>query len=158
MDESPGLIIRKSDLRRRIANWIIAIIVLNLILACVWWALVTKAPAGKDPCAANLKQIGLALLNYANENNGALPTSKDALNIAQDHFVCPTGNGSYLLLFDGVRFSDFAVDTIIACDPITNHHSGINVLFGDGHIEWIRDTKQITNQISQGIRPVIYKP
>jgi hypothetical protein len=116
-------------------------------------------------CGANLRQIGAAMMMYANVNRGAYPDAPEALvatqNIASDCFVCPatahtpapsTSSNpgqrtppalvpgkhlSYVYLGKGLS-NRAGANTVLAYEPLTNHRdAGINVLFGDGRVGFV---------------------
>jgi prepilin-type processing-associated H-X9-DG protein len=113
-------------------------------------------------CAGNMKQIGLACLLYSNENKGAYPPDLGTLlktqDITPDVFICPSSgitfpndlkganvdkqiawinaNGSYVYLGKGMNNSASA-DHVIMYEKKEDHdHDGMNMLYGDGHVEW----------------------
>jgi prepilin-type processing-associated H-X9-DG protein len=58
-----------------------------------------------------------------------------AENLNQPHHL------SYIYAGRGVQASSVHPDTIIAYEPLTNHTTGMNVLFGDGHVEFVDAAK-----------------
>jgi prepilin-type processing-associated H-X9-DG protein len=121
-----------------------------------------RETANRVKCASNMRQIGQALLLYAVENQGEYPPTLDELLLTQDitpHvFNCPTsaespapgetvedqaanlstgGHLSYVYLGSDTGSSS-AADQIILYEPLTNHNGdGTNVLYGDGHVEFM---------------------
>ena len=132
-------------------------------------------------CASNLHQIGLAILDYANEHYAQNPVSIDQLltqpRCPPEVFICPSSNDesatgstptallgdfnkpghcSYIYLGLGTGNSSSA-DTVILYEPLSNHGwEGMNVLFGDGHAEWFdaRTSAKLIAIINTGVRPV----
>jgi prepilin-type processing-associated H-X9-DG protein len=117
---------------------------------------------GDFPCPRNLRLIGQAMLLYAVEHDDRPPGSVADLLLYLNPrtFVCPSSNDtvaragpttrateanvfaghhlSYLILFD--KFSRTASDAnvVLAYEPPSNHPGiGINVLYGDGHVEFL---------------------
>jgi prepilin-type processing-associated H-X9-DG protein len=100
-------------------------------------------------CMSNLKQIGLALIMYVNENNGRLPKTLEQLlydYIAiEKTFVCPSDTTSkktgkdLMISYEYIYTTKLAPQTILAYDrnPQAHGDQGRNALFGDGHTEWI---------------------
>ena len=112
-------------------------------------------------CASNLRQIGQGIVLYANDHGGRLPDDLSLLVLHADldpgALVCAasieeraTGNTteevaanslkrehcSFIYLGKGLVFpaSD---DLILAHEYDENHEgAGMNVLFGDGHVDW----------------------
>ena len=64
-----------------------------------------------------------------------------------------SGHLSYIYLGKEMNTKTISPDTIVAYEPLSNHGDGSNVLFGDGHVEFvspaaIRISKQRRRQIS----------
>jgi prepilin-type processing-associated H-X9-DG protein len=118
-------------------------------------------PAWRVICASHLKQIGQAMLLYANENGGTSADSFVTLlrtqDLVPDVFVCPKDDiepaedvdafaadpgprhCSYLYLGDRLPmpFNALPAEAILAYDRLDNHEGdSINILFGDGHAEF----------------------
>jgi prepilin-type processing-associated H-X9-DG protein len=139
-------------------------------------------------CASHLKQIGTGIQLYARDHGGSLPDSFATVlrteDLTPDLFVCPTDGAvaaesvavfkgtpadcSYVYLGDGLT-SDAAADVIVAMDRLDNHdHDGINILFGDGHTDFIqiglrnKPTPawwlEIEDQIVKHVRPIRLPP
>ena len=119
-------------------------------------------------CAANLKQIGLAMIMYANSHQDQFPASLQEVFSESEMdavtFVCPTsadtpaqgpttqataaalgqpGHCSYIYLGKGLTAPQASNDShiVLAYEPLSTHRgplgSGMNVLFGDGQVEFI---------------------
>ena len=121
-----------------------------------------RETSNRVKCASNMRQIGQAILIYANNNQGNYPQRPEQLLLAQSitsHvFVCPstaqtpapgatpaaqaqvlsTGpHQSYAYVGAGLDFTADA-ETVVLYEPVTNHlGDGANVLFGDGHVEFV---------------------
>jgi len=115
-------------------------------------------------CFSNLKQIGLAIRQYAIDNGGFLPCASNGANFEllrssgylTDYkiFVCPSSkakipkegsalkeeNVSYLYFGAGLTSND-SPDSAIACDKPGNHEKYGNALFLDGHAQGCPGTK-----------------
>lgn len=112
-------------------------------------------------CAKNLKQIGLAMYEYAEEHEGNYPDTLGGLlafhgdAIALTIFVCADttdtpavgstaqergaqldagGHGSYVYLGKG-KSRAAPANTVLVYEPLGRHRGkGLNVLFGDGRV------------------------
>jgi prepilin-type processing-associated H-X9-DG protein len=113
-----------------------------------------RETANRVKCAQNMKQIGLALLAYGNNNRGAYPPDLQTLlsnssTLSTVAMTCPSttdipapnasvfsagGHLSYVYV-PGNNTSAAATD-ILLYEPMTNHTDGTNILFGDGHVEF----------------------
>jgi prepilin-type processing-associated H-X9-DG protein len=134
-------------------------------------------PANRAKCSNNLRQIGLALLMYANDHGGQFPDTLNVLlltdseyTLTSDIFTCPSssderatgqtpaevarnltaepGHLSYVYVGAGLTTVTATDDRIVAYDNPRNHTDGINVLFGDAHVEFL-DRKQAEQAIAK---------
>jgi prepilin-type processing-associated H-X9-DG protein len=122
-----------------------------------------RETANRVKCASNLRQIGQAILLYANDHDGQFPDTlqtlfKDEdLDLTPGVFVCPSANDvqatgatreeiarnldepnhmSYVYLGRGLTKAS-PKDTVVAYDREINHgRQGGNVLYADGHVDW----------------------
>jgi len=136
-------------------------------------------------CASNLRQIGQAMLLYANENRGQFPPTMDELLLTQDItsvvFVCPStddtpatgmntqqtvanvsagGHQSYVYLGKGKNGAAGA-NVVLVYEPLSHHKDGFNALFGDGRVVFIYgpDAAKIEAELKAGQDPPpSYKP
>ncbi len=149
--------------RTRPLTWVIASVVAVLLLLSILAPSGTRSRpvANLVKCGSNLRQIGQAISLYANENQGRYPDKLGDL-IVEDMttaaFICPASNDdpaapgpttqassanvhagghlSYIYLGKGLIGTQSAT-MVIAYEPLTNHaNTGMNVLFGDGHVEF----------------------
>jgi prepilin-type processing-associated H-X9-DG protein len=90
---------------------------------------------------------------YANSQpNGELPDSFQTMlkqtDLTPDALICPSssetdgkglltpGHVSYVYLGKGLT-SAASSTTVLAYEPLSHHGDGMNVLYGDCHIEWL---------------------
>jgi prepilin-type processing-associated H-X9-DG protein len=134
-----------------------------------------REPAQRVKCASNLRQIGQGIQMYANENRGAFPPSFDAVLSTQDLtpevFVCPSSDHeratgpttqavvasflsnpnlhcSYVYTGAGLTSATATPKHVLAYEHATNHKDGMNVLYGDGTVQWV-DAKQSAHLLSE---------
>lgn len=110
-------------------------------------------------CASNLKQIGLALKEYASENNGRFPDKNNVsgfellreTKIYDSKLYTCRASKTVQAALPGAKLTDDNVSFIyigghgetdgpeipIAIDRLGNHKDFVNVLFADGHVEGI---------------------
>ena len=114
-------------------------------------------------CAANLRTIGQGLLMYAQDHGGKYPDDfgtvlRDA-DITSEVFVCPSSNderatghtpaeiaahlsepGHCSYLYFGKGLTHPAPPRRVLAVERPGHHDagGLNVLFGDGSVEWVQ--------------------
>jgi prepilin-type processing-associated H-X9-DG protein len=93
-----------------------------------------------------LRQIGLAIDLYADEHGGKIPRVFDDLHPYATHLdkllICPsakdTNHPSYQILLGGRQWkSAETTNAIVVTEPLSNHGSGRNALYGDGHVAWL---------------------
>ena len=120
-----------------------------------------RVGARKITCINNLKQIGLAIRMYSQENKGQYPDKNGAEGLEMLRaggylenpkiFTCPSTNRfADRVAKDGEKLTEEYVDyvyiggynentppnTAIAYDkPTNNHHKYGNILFADGHVQ-----------------------
>jgi prepilin-type processing-associated H-X9-DG protein len=128
-----------------------------------------------------MRQIGQAMVLYANENRGAYPPSADELLLTQDIttevFICASsddqkanqnagtatmiadfhkpGHNSYVYVGNGLTTSASA-DAILLYEPLTDHSGdGCNFLFSDGHVEFESKgyAQAMINELQAGHNP-----
>jgi prepilin-type processing-associated H-X9-DG protein len=130
-----------------------------------------RETANRVKCASNERQIGQAILLYANENKGKYPPDLGTLiktqDITVDVFACPSSdntvppeimrgtkdqqaawantNSSYVFVGQGMNFNAPA-DAIVLYEKNDDHdEDGMNFLYGDGHVEW--QTMQMAQEL-----------
>ena len=122
--------------------------------------------AHRVKCGSNLRQIGMAIVMYANENRGAMPPRLEEVLLTQDItpevMICPSssdtpipmgytqqtslnlqpgGHLSYVYLpsrgFNAAAYRIGADRLVLVYEPLGHHKVGFNALFADGHVEFI---------------------
>jgi len=114
-------------------------------------------------CAMNMHEIALAISLYCNDNAGNYPPDLSTLLMNEQLspwcFVCDSsddraiedtattrqaadslrlpGHCSYIYLGKGLREPVPASQAILIEPPRNHAGDGMNVLFGDGHVEWV---------------------
>jgi prepilin-type processing-associated H-X9-DG protein len=155
---------RRSHPLRRLVGWSVGIILLLLLLIGILAPSLCRSSetANRVKCASNQRQIGQAILLYANEHGGKYPDRLEDLflagaDVVSELFCCPSSNDekalgqtmaeiaanlsqpgrlSYVYLGKGLTTSS-PPETPVLYEPIANHdNDGGNVLFADGHVEW----------------------
>lgn len=137
-------------------------------------------------CASNLHQIGLGILLYQQDHGGRYPDTLGELveleGISPACLTCPAaddepatgpttravvadlvagGHLSYVYVGRGLTDNTVADDTVVCYEPLANHSgAGMNVLFGDGHAEWVPRAKAVGTvaRLAAGERPVRLRP
>jgi prepilin-type processing-associated H-X9-DG protein len=175
-----------SPKRTRLWLWI-ALGIAALFLAALTSALfsfLARLSAHRVESANNLRQIGGAILAYTSDFHGQYPDAFADLLLREDItssvFIAPNsrdtlatgptrqaiaanlaapGHCSYIYLGKGLTAQTFNPDIVLAYEPANiNNNQGGNVLFMDGHVEFIEmpAMNAILNQITAGVRPVHY--
>jgi prepilin-type N-terminal cleavage/methylation domain-containing protein len=103
----------------------------------------TRDRARRTDCASNLRQIGIALHNYATDHNEKFPGSLDSLypNYLDDMdiFLCSsTGSesGNDYLYHSGLTESSPSTTALVE-DNAGNHDTGKNILYVGGNVKWV---------------------
>jgi prepilin-type processing-associated H-X9-DG protein len=136
-------------------------------------------------CARNMRQIGEAIAMYANGHGGKFPDDLQTIfetgEVTTAVFVCPCtkdvpaptgpttrataaglmrpGHVSYIYLGKGLSAESATEDTVLLYEPLSNHAGdGMNVLFGDFHVEWLpaAEASTILKQVAAKRFPVRY--
>ena len=121
-----------------------------------------RETANRVKCGSNMRQIGQGIFLYSNENRGKFPPDQGTIVKTQDFpaqvFVCPSGdtpqpptfanrdaaakwvneNSNYVYLGQNMTVR-VGADTIVLYEkPDAHGGQGMNLLFGDGHVEWMQ--------------------
>ena len=123
-----------------------------------------RESANRVKSMSNLRQIGMACMLYANENNGKYPPDLGTLLKTQDivaaAFISPRGRGEvpaevramkaeqqaewinqnadYVYLGKG-KNNTMHADEVLAYEKLEiGGRQGSNFLYGDGHVEWLQ--------------------
>jgi prepilin-type processing-associated H-X9-DG protein len=130
-------------------------------------------------CASQLRQIGIALQAYSNNNGKHYPPSFDALldaGVPAEDFIClqtaderatgPTtqaavrefhkpGHNSYVYVAAGASDQSNSSTFVLAYESIGHHGPGTNVLFGDGHVGFVAQPEaiRVITELQSGFNP-----
>jgi hypothetical protein len=122
-----------------------------------------RETANRVKCSSNMRMIGLAAIMYANEHRDRFPDDLGELlrtqDLTIDVFICPSTNtfvppdvrnapveqqaewvnqnADYVWLGRGRDSSMGADDPLLHEHPGNHGGDGINVMFGDVHVEWV---------------------
>jgi prepilin-type processing-associated H-X9-DG protein len=141
-----------------------AVGVVALAISCLLPTLVIdRDVSSRVKSAANLRSIGQAILMYCNDNNGDYPDSFATVltntDITSGIFVNPSSNDSpapgpttrdyvnqlnpdsgycsYIYMGRGLNAKTVSPDTIVAREVLLHPTDGANMLFADGHVEYV---------------------
>jgi prepilin-type processing-associated H-X9-DG protein len=158
---------------------IVATMSIVLQIAILLPALSHAREAGnRVKCASNLRQIGLAVQMYANSNKGNFPPDLPTLfrsgQLSSVTLICPATNHtaasgtpafqlgkdlSYVYVGSGLNWTAQS-DVIVAYEPPSDHtpgltgpRSGGNVLFADGHVEYVIGLDSVISELNKGHNP-----
>jgi prepilin-type processing-associated H-X9-DG protein len=119
-----------------------------------------RETANRVKSASNLRQIGQACLLYTNENDGRYPDDLGELIkmefVDLDAFISPRAdtrkpdlqgideiaawvrdNSDYAYVAKGKALGDLGAGDVVAYEKPEGLEDGINILFGDGHVDFI---------------------
>lgn len=170
--------------RRYVAAGVVSVLVSGALISFLLPALNRPRYApNRVQCASNMRQIGAAIQMYANNYGGRFPDDLGILYGDQDlsvaTFICrsssdtpapptPTsqaiaaallqpGHCSYIYLGKGLTDKTVTPAMVLLYEPLADHGgTGINVMFGDFHVEWMpaSDAQIILNQVAARTMPV----
>jgi len=131
----------------------------------------SREMANRVKCASNERQIGQGILLYSNDHKGPYPPDLGTLIKEEDMtaavFICPDSNvtvpanltqpddiaawvnknSSYVYLGAGMKQGEDPT-TIVLYEKPENHHDGSNVLYGDGHVEFVQ-ARELQRQLAK---------
>ena len=149
---------------------IIGLVLQGLVLfICILASLLLPAFAGAQKaarsvkCTSNLKQVGLAVIMYADDNDDHLPASLDDVQeyvFSSDVFCCPSDESgrSYVYVGGDCRGLD---NRPIAFDFPGNHPGKVNVLWADGHVETVATNIKSLDELIEFLQilpPAFFSP
>ena len=143
-----------------------------------------REQANRVKCAADMRMLGQAMQMYANSNHDQFPDTLQSLvkfdpSLSGSVFVCPSSDktpstatsppalasdlasGQHLsYVYVGKGLNESAASTVVLLyEPLENHQrEGMNVLFGDGHVEFLNrsEAQTILSQRAAGTFPITY--
>jgi prepilin-type processing-associated H-X9-DG protein len=163
--------------QRQTKAWVVALWVGGGVVATIGLLLMVLLPplqrareqANRVQCANNMRQLGQAMMIYANTSGGRYPDRVDRLlaYMPAGSFVCPStsdtpasGTTPQLLAADLAKGSHFSyvyvgqnystgslqnpAVTIVLYEPLANHNDGINVLYADGSVNFLNRGMAVT--------------
>lgn len=138
-----------------------AMIMVALAVFILWPQHIHREREFRPKCAANLKAIGQALVEYAIDHGGQFPPSLAVVlefpDMDSSVFVCPAtkdtpataattqhiveelskpGHLSYIYLGATLRASE-TLPAVLVYEPLGNHGHGLNALYADGTVEFV---------------------
>jgi prepilin-type processing-associated H-X9-DG protein len=150
-------------LRMTIVEWLLVIGIVALIISIILPSIQrARQPSGRLPCPSNMKEIGQAIYLYAQAHGGKCPASlaelKRVMDVPQKTFVCPDdpathaeGESTYIYLGCGKTLADLSGYDVLAYEPLEIHEDGGDVLFGDGHVEFVE--ARMYKDVERGVYP-----
>jgi prepilin-type processing-associated H-X9-DG protein len=110
--------------------------------------------ANEAKCVANMTAIWKEISDYRAESDRRFPSSLTVLaersSMPTDVFVCPDSDdtpakspaelesgGHCSYRYFGRGETDVAATDLVLAEEEDNHDSGVNLLFGDGHVQWL---------------------
>lgn len=149
-------------------NLIVILVLLGLLLPALAHA---RSAARRAACMNNERQVMIALITYADDNQDALPPDLRTLRTAHfaddpNLFRCQQAHpkhlphdggkdgGAWVCDYDyfgaGVKLSELKTPQtqVILADHAGNHRNGMNLAFADGRVQFIKgkDLRQIAQQ------------
>ena len=127
-----------------------------------------RETANRVKSAANLRQMGLGMLLYSNDNKGKFPPDNATLKKymaetgvnVNEVFKSPLGSGpggeDYVYLYYEGLNNAASAEVIVAYDAAAlnrrDGRDGTNLLFADGHVEWqsvagIRQSMEVSRKV-----------
>jgi len=117
-------------------------------------------------CASKLRTIGQGVTLFTADHQSHFPGTIEELQFAYDIkpdvYICQSSNDtpatgpttqtviadmakgghcSYIYAARGLTTATVTPMTVIAYEPLSHHGNGANVLFGDGHVEFLATTQ-----------------
>lgn len=150
-----GINLRAQNVNRRgrEANTLIVVLILLAILAILAAMLLpalmrARQQAARARCKSHFKAVGLALHMYAGDYNERFPESlKQVAELGylfdEEALYCPSVKARTPGEIDYVYIKGLSLNSRpnepIAFDKKGNHPRGRNVLFVDGHVQWMNE-------------------
>jgi len=134
--------------------------VAGIVLSVLWMIVLALAPAMNNGCVypshiaclTNLRQLHMACIFYQDDNNQQFPPDLKTLRdseyeyVSDNDLICPARRNTpdqipYVYCGAGL-VGEIPDQLIIIYEPFANHDGDArNVLFGDGHVERVKEDK-----------------
>ena len=116
----------------------LSIVLLCLVTALSYAQIGIRNARGQN-CTNNLKQVGLGLAIFMDDNGNRLPAKLDDAKsyVPASVCICPASRKPFIYL-GSLRGNNNNAAIPVVMDRIGNHNGQINVLMKDGHVATIR--------------------
>ena len=132
----------------------------ELVQQLVLAALLPIARAGEQDrrikSASNLRQIGQGILLYANAHKGSVPENWAALMVAEEmsrgvfrNPRRPSRDPGYIYVKPTVPIGKLSPEDVVAYEAYDVWGDGTNVLYGDGHVEFVANERWFTEALEK---------
>ncbi|HOW71233.1 MAG TPA: hypothetical protein PKY77_11580 [Phycisphaerae bacterium] len=143
------------------ANLLIAVAIIALLISVMLPSLArARELAKRSVCAKRMSTIGVALAQYASEQNGRLPADLAGhllrAGVPADALRCPSGAGPNYLVARPPP-GGYTAATPVLFEPLDNHgEEGGFVLFGDGTVKFLlkAEFERVTEPCLEDAMPI----
>ncbi len=105
-----------------------------------------RTKATRHSCGSNLKTIGMVLFMYSDDHKDQFPSDLEILitkkYLTAETLICPATKSRESYVYRGATITVADAPWMITVyEKPSNHEGGRNVLFLDGHVEWVREER-----------------